>query len=204
MNTWSSLLRAAVVGVGLLGAAASGSAAVVVATNNSWQVTAMAPAGAGWNSSASFDASTWEAATELYSVDGTTAKGIWSSAGQYSTSQTTIWVRKVFSLSSLPFSALLKSGFDDDGDLYINGVKVVDDHNGFANNSFADVTAHLTTGDNVIAFQVSDNYPVYGYNHSAWAYIDASFPSQVPEPVSLALIGLGLAGIAATRRRARA
>jgi len=41
------------------------------------------------------------------------AQGIWTSGGQFSTTETTIWARRVFQIASLPTSASLLAGFDD-------------------------------------------------------------------------------------------
>lgn len=193
---------------GAIGAAPV-SAATLAKTDASWTVTATAPTGS-WNSAVGFDTSTWQAATTLYNVadylgPGYTAQGIWSSGGQYSTTETSLWARQVFNLSALPISASLNAGFDDDADLWINGVQVISDHNGSANNvSVADLLPYLTLGDNLIAYAATDNWPVWGYNHSSWVQIDGQV-AAVPEPETYALMLAGLAAVGFTlRKRSRA
>lgn len=186
----------------MLGVSAASQATVLTATDATWRVTPNAPATPDWNSNVAFDDSTWQFATELYNVTGYVAKGIWSSGGQFSQSETQIWARIVFNLGMLPLSALLTNGFDDDGDIYVNGVQVVSDHDGGANNTYTDITSYLVLGNNLIAYTASDNFPVWGFNHASWLQVDAQF-AQVTEPISLGLFGLGLGALVFTRRRAQ-
>lgn len=96
---------------------------------------------------------------------------------------------------------------DDDGDVWVNGQLVAGSHDGSAGNfGVADLLPYLQLGNNVIAMSVTDNYPVWGYNHSAWLQIDGQpgAASSVPEPQTLVLMLSGLAGLAFTRRRGKA
>lgn len=189
-------------------AAAPASAVTLLRSDATWSVTPSAPAVA-WNTAPVFDVSTWQAATALYNVadylgPSYTAQAIWTSGGQFSTTETTIWARRVFQLASLPVSASLVAGFDDDADVWVNGVLVISDHNGIANNvAVPDLLPYLTVGANLIAFTVSDNFGVYGYNHAAWLQIDGQVAAvtAVPEPTTTALMLAGLAATAFSVRR---
>ena len=192
-------------------AATPASADTLLKTDATWKVTPSAPAG-NWNSATGFDTSAWQAATVTYNVadfpgySGYTAQGIWSSGGQFSTTETAVWARRVWHLDNLPISASLTGGFDDDGDLWINGVQVIDDHDGSANAiNVANLLPYLTLGDNLIAYAATDNYPTWGYNHSSWVQIDGQIAAAVPEPETYALMLAGLAAVGFTiRRRSRA
>ena len=189
-------------------ACAPAHAATLLATDASWKVKTIEPS-AGWLAVIGLDTSTWESATTLYDVAdylGPTysAKAIWTSGGQFSTTETAIWAHRVWNLAALPISATLEGGFDDDVDLWINGNLVISDHNGIANNvGGADLLPYLQLGDNVVAFAATDNYPVYGYNHAAWLQIDGQALPAIPEPQTYALMLAGLAATAVIARRRR-
>ena len=185
------------------------SANTLLKTDAAWSVTPSAPA-ALWNAAIGFDDAAWQAATVLYNVadfpgyGGYTAQGIWSSGGQYSRIETTIWARQVFQLAALPASASLLAGFDDDADVWVNGTLVISDHNGIANGvGVANLLPYLSVGNNLVAFTVTDNYPGYGYNHSAWLQIDGQMAAvtAVPKSTTTALMLAGLAATAFSVRR---
>jgi hypothetical protein len=72
----------------------------------------------------------------------------------------TIYLRRSFVLDvSTVFSATVWSGCDDDHDLYINGVLVASDWNGFAGPTLVtDIKPYLNPGVNTIAVKASDTY----------------------------------------------
>lgn len=187
----------------VLGAAGTAEASVLLQTDASWRVTPSAgSAGAGWNTSPGFDDSTWQSATVLYDVGTVTGdssfagtKGIWSSGGQFSTTETQAWIRRTFTLGSLS-SASLIVGCDDDCTVYVNGTMVINDTDGMAtNNTVANLLPYLNVGTNLIAYTVTDNFPTWGYNHSTWLQLDGVLRStSVPEPGTLALFAIGIAG----------
>jgi hypothetical protein len=190
-------------------AVAPAHAAIYLKTDATWKVTSTTPV-AGWNTSAAFDTASWEPATTLYAVSDIhgpsySAQAIWSSGGQFSTTETAVWARQVWTLSALPLSAGLVAGIDDDADLWINGTLVISDHNGVSTGgNVPDLLPYLQLGDNLIAFAATDNYPAWGYNHSVWLQIDDRFAAVVPEPATFGLMLAGLAATAAMTRRREA
>lgn len=183
---------------------------LILQTNSSWRVTPTAQSGTDWYTNAAFNDSGWQSAAVLYDVGDfpgygayTGAKGIWSSGGQYSVSETSVWIRQTFNLAGPLSLASLIVGCDDDCTVWVNGIQVINDTNGSAtNNSVSDLTPYLNVGTNLIAYTATDNFPVYGYNHSTWLQLDGELQSvTIPEPSTVALFGLGLLGLGFARRR---
>ena len=188
-------------------------AAVLTATDSSWKVTPSDPGAVPWNTDLAFNDSGWQNATVLYSNSApNVSSAIWSSGGQYSSTELVLWARHTFTLSESMSSALLTYGCDDDCTIWVNGVQVVNDNNGGANGGSADILAQLQQGSNLIAFTASDNV-FYGFNHAAWVQVDgevlvgdatAAVPAMGPWTLAL-LAGLlvAVAGIGYRQRTGR-
>jgi len=196
---------AAVVSVGMWCATRTESVAapIVIVTSAAWRVTGSQPA-SGWNTTMAFDDSAFGQASVNYPsepMDGNVVNGIWNSSSHDGGSAET-WFRYTFSLPSTPSSGLLDVAVDDDVDVYINGVQVVNDHNGTAQQILnVDVTSVLQQGSNLIAAHASNN-GTYG-PRSFHASLEVA---TVPEPSTwaMALAGMACGGYTVTRRRKRA
>jgi hypothetical protein len=106
-------------------------------TDATWKATELSPP-PGWNDSVSFDDSSWGSAVVVYPagqpgtrLDGDLVDGLWFD-GTIDSGPTTVWFRKVFTLGSVPPSALLSIFVDDDAQVFLNGTLLIDDSNGSA------------------------------------------------------------------------
>ena len=115
----------------------------------------------GWER-AEFDDSSWQntrspsaGACSLSKIKVRFTTPMWvQQGGQFLTA----YFRKTFILNGHVKNARISAVFDDDGDIYINGVKVLSDTSGRAeaNPVVLDVTTHLREGSNTIAVKVRD------------------------------------------------
>lgn len=172
--------------------------ALTINTDTSWLATNALPAPT-WESDPLFDTTGWVNAVDL-GIPGCPggATCVWYD-GQFSSTQFA-WLRKTFTISDPISTAFLIGGVDDDADVYVNGTLVYSDHNGSAQNfGPLDVAAFLTQGVNVIAVAAADNFPQHGQNHAFAASLEIQ--TQVPEPASLLLLALGLAGLGFSHRK---
>ncbi len=155
-------------------------AVITVDSDGSWLATNATPA-ATWNSDVSFNTSGWTPAFVILPDCLGTGDCIWFD-GEFSTTRYA-WLRKTFTVSGPIASATLTGGINDDVDVYINGVKVVNDHNGVSNAlGPVDIAPYLVQGLNVIAAATEDNVPVFGNQHAFVSTI-AIVTSDVPGPI---------------------
>ena len=188
----------------LVTASVGGNAAVInIATDASWLVTNAAPA-ATWNTDPTFNTATWINANVL-PIPG--CSGLFSCIwydGQFSATADA-WFRKTFSLTDPVSSAVLVGGVDDDADVFVNGIQVLNDHNGTAANfGPLDVTALLVSGVNLIAVHATDNIQVFGQNHAFEAALTGNTRvAAVPLPSVLNLFLIGFGGLVVVRRQRR-
>lgn len=113
----------------------------------------------GWNSELTFDdsdAAGWRNAVLNEGVP----TNIWVDGDGFGGSSPA-YFRKTIQISP-PQSAWLHGGADDDMQVYINGVLILDDHDGFATGfPPINVTPFLHTGTNLIAVKAHDSFGIH-------------------------------------------
>ncbi len=185
----------AMVGIfGILGMTATASADVTIITDATWKVTSPAPLD-GWNIDPTFDDSTW-----VTPVVNTANNNMWMTSLKSASSPSQIWARKVFTLTAPVASAVGHFGFDDNGELYLNGHLLIDDTGGGATvfNNFVIDPSFFVVGNNVLA--------MHGINTIAPDNsLNVDLPIiLVPEPSCVCLLGAGVMGLLIRRRPAHA
>jgi hypothetical protein len=124
--------------------------------DQTWRSTTTEP-GLGWQTDMQFDDSSaagWEGSSPAGSNSTYDYKHIWSPKGN---SVVTTWFRKIITINELPLGARFLGGFDDDGEIYINGNLVFDDKSEFAGPlGRVDITSYLRQGENLIASRAYD------------------------------------------------
>jgi hypothetical protein len=170
---------------------AASPADVTVVSDSTWKVTNPAPP-TGWNSNAAFDDSTW-----LNAVENPNNHNIWMISLQSSLGPNQIWARKVFNLPAPVASAIGHFGFDDNGQLYLNGHLLIDDTGGGATvfNNFEIDPSLFVLGDNLLAMHGVDTIAPFNS-------LNANLPiTLLPEPASASLLAAATLALLNRRRK---
>ncbi len=176
---------------GVLGLTAASAADVMVVSDATWKVTNPAPP-TGWNSDVDFDDSGWGNA-----VENPSNHNIWMISLQSASGPNQVWARKVFNLSAPVASAVGHFGFDDNGQLYLNGHLLIDDTGGGATvfNNFVIDPSFFVVGDNLIAMHGIDTIAPFNS-------LNAQLPiTLVPEPACAWLLAASAVGLLARARK---
>lgn len=140
---------------------AASAADIFIESDATWKVTKLATL--GWTDTVYNDA-TWlltkaptRGTCDYYPDPIFFALPMWA---QLPKAKETAYFRKVFTVEDRIQKATLKVGFDDDGDVYINGTLVLTDNSGLTEKTplVADVTSFLKQGTNNISLRVTDSF----------------------------------------------
>ncbi len=123
---WIAAFAACLV-VGVADVASAQSVTVNVQTNATWKMMTSAPP-ANWNTLVGFDDSGWANAVVNYPARllGThTIDLIWNTGTPGSGNATNVYFRKVFTTAAAASAAILDAAADDDMEVWVNGVRVI-------------------------------------------------------------------------------